>query len=379
MIKPQKTIKTVNPAYLYTILWLGILYLFSLRLSYSLIDLNEKFLVYIVLSSLLFSLPAVVSSFNRHKVYQIIHILELKNVKPLFCFWFLCVFIEIGFWGIFPFFGLLGLNARRYTDWGFSGFHGLLNAILMAYGIINWGNYLISKDKKCLHISLLCYFWPLFLFTRQMFMSLFIQYFFVYYYLSKFKIKSFLKILSIFFLVVFLFGYFGDMRSPLFRDNARPTEKYPEFLPSGFLWVYMYVTTPMNNIIYNIDKYPLLNFSFFDAFQGLLPSNIRRLLKSSQDLDFELVSKTFNVSSAHWNFLAGFGVIGSLFYQIFISIIITLFYIKYKFTNNSKYCFIISILAHNVILSFFVDTFTNLVFLFEIVFVYIFSKKIKIK
>jgi oligosaccharide repeat unit polymerase len=168
------------------------------------------------------------------------------------------------------------------------------------------------------------------------------------------------------------------LRSPYFYDLAKPSKEYPSFLPSGFLWAYIYIVTPINNIIYNIDNYPILRISIFDAFGNLLPSSIRRLFSAKTvDVDFKLVINTFNVSSCHKNFLSGFGVVGSLFYQIIISIIITIFYIKFKIKNHIKYVFVIAILAHNIVLSFFVDTFTNLVFISEIFFVYLFFAKIK--
>jgi oligosaccharide repeat unit polymerase len=332
------------------------------------------FLVIPVLSSLSFI-------HYKKKIYITDSVPSLYNIKLIGGIWFFFVSVEIIFFGIFPFFGFFGVPVKHYTDWGFHGFHGLLNGILMAYTIINYGFYIKTKNKKYLKIFFICLLWPILLVTRQMLMSILIQCFFVYYYLGEFQIKRFFKVIGISLFTIFLFGVIGDMRSGPGAINylASPTENYPDFLPSGFLWVYVYLVSPINNIIFNFYNYPLFQFSVSDAFGGLLPSSIRSMIFTSTDADFELVNKFLNVSSCHKRFLAGFGIAGSLIYQLFISFIITIFYTKFKYSNNIKYVFIITVLAHNVAMSFFVDFFTSLVFISEICFVYLFFSKIRFK
>jgi oligosaccharide repeat unit polymerase len=140
----------------------------------------------------------------------------------------------------------------------------------------------------------------------------------------------------------------------------------------------MYIVTPINNIIYNFDNYPLFQFSLSDAFGQFLPRPLRVLVPRS-DYEFVLVHEAFNVSSAHRNFLGGFGIIGSLFYQLIIGFIITIFYMKYKFTQDMKYCFVMAVLSHNIIFSFFVDFFAHLVFTFQIVIIFVFFAKLRFK
>jgi oligosaccharide repeat unit polymerase len=374
--------KTINPVYFYFILWIGVLCLFNLKFSYLLLDMDNKTLVYILCSSFLFVIPAIILPTYTYKYYNYhtknIYLPRLKNTKTIFWFWILSVCLEIMSFGLFPIFGFLGFNTKIYTEWGFGGLHGLLNGILMAYTIINFGYYLKTKSKKYLMIFIICCLWPMMLVTRQMFMSIFIQSLFVYYYLVGFKKSVIVKVVLFSFLIIYGFGLLGDLRSSSFYDLAKPTKEYPDFLPSGFLWVYIYIVSPINNIIYNIDKYPIFRVSFFDAFGSLLPSPLRKFfLYTTQDINFKLVVSNLTVASCHKNFLAGFGIIGSLFYQMIISTIITIFYIKMKEKNNIKYIFITAILGHNIMLSFFVDAFTNLVFMSEIFFVYIFFLKIK--
>jgi oligosaccharide repeat unit polymerase len=305
----------------------------------------------------------------------------LSNTKAIITIWFLLVFVEVLIFGPFPVFQLFGINTLRYTEWGIKGFHGLLNGMLMAYAIINYGLYAKTKNKKNLILFLICLIWPILLMTRQMFMSLIIQCLFVHYYLVGFKSKSVVRISVLLFVVIYVFGLLGDLRSGAesFEALASPTEEWPEYLPSGFLWVYIYVTTPINNVINNIDHYALCQFSPSDAFGGLIPSSIRDAVAQSGDTQFTLVNEYLNVSSAHKNFLAGFGWGGALFYQMLLSLIVSLFYVKYKYSKQIKYCFILAVLGHNIAMSFFVDFFTNLVFLSEIFFIYLFYTKIIIK
>jgi oligosaccharide repeat unit polymerase len=220
--------------------------------------------------------------------------------------------------------------------------------------------------------------------TRGILMSIVVQLFFVYYYLVGIKYKYLNRLILIFIIVIILFGFLGDLRttgveSVKFSDLAQPNKNYPQFLPSGFIWVYMYITTPLNNIVNNIDQYPLLQFSAFDAFGTLVPGSIRSSFGKSKDTHFKLVVPYLNVTSSHRTYLAGFGIIGSLLFQSLLGFIVTLFYIKYKNTGDTRNCLIIAILAHNLFLSFFVDFFLMLPYLSEFFFSYIFFTKVTIK
>ena len=374
--------KSINPVCFYPIVWLTVLLLFQLRYSYVLLEMNNKTLVYLLLSCLFFTLPAAVSWSKKKYYLNVFTFRKLYNTQGIAVFWALFVLFSIAVFGMFPFFIFFGVNVARYTEWGFSGFHGLLNAILMSYAIIKFGLYLITKENSHLKIALLCLLWPMLLLTRQMIMSLFVQFIFVYYYIKGIKARVFFKLGVFFVLIIIAFGLLGNLRDSggeeMFYSLAAPTENYPRFLPSGFLWLYIYVTSPINNIVYNIDNYPLLQFSIGDAFSGLLPSPLRALLPE-RDNDFVLVNEALNVASSHVNFLEGFGFFGSLFYQLILGFIITMFYIRYKMSDDIKYSFIMAVLAHNIVFSFFVDFFTNLVFLFQIVFIYLFFSRVRIK
>lgn len=383
----KKIIPIVNPVYIYAFIWTIVLVLFSLKFSNLLLDLKFKILIYIGFSVLMLLAPSIISiSYVKNTRKNIIHISSLKSkqVKIVIIFLIVSVFAETMYFGLFPVFRLFGFSAKLYTQWGFVGFHGVINGIIMAYSISNFAVFLKTKNKRYVANVLLSILWPILMMSRGILMSIVVQLFFVYYYLVGIKYKYLNRLLLIFITIIILFGVWGDLRtigagSANFFDLAQPSKNYPRFLPSGFIWVYIYITTPLNNIVNNIDQYPLLQFSVFDAFGSLIPGNIRSLFGKSKDTQFKLVVPYLNVTSSHKTYLAGFGLIGSLLFQSLLGLIVTLFYIRYRNTADTKNCLIITILAHNLFLSFFSEFFLMLPYLSEFFFMYLFFTKITIK
>ena len=58
-----------------------------------------------------------------------------------------------------------------------------------------------------------------------------------------------------------------------FISLAQPKFTYPDYLPSGFLWVYIYLVSPLNNVINNLDYSP--TYLPVNTVLPLFPSFIR--------------------------------------------------------------------------------------------------------
>lgn len=67
---------------------------------------------------------------------------------------------------------------------------------------------------------------------------------------------------------VWFFGYIGDMRMKYVMENVYGrtlAEHYgvSELMPSGFLWVYIYLTSPLENIAFSLTN-QVVNFTYFN-------------------------------------------------------------------------------------------------------------------
>jgi oligosaccharide repeat unit polymerase len=117
-------------------------------------------------------------------------------------------------------------------------------------------------------------------------------------------------------LVITVFGWTGDIRgrsTPFSHlvTTQRQSEVF-EFLPSGFLWFYVYVTSPLANVINNIDNIQPSYIPHY-SIMSLVPSFGRDIIATGANDDpMERVNQNLTVSTFYSGFIADFGLFGAL-------------------------------------------------------------------
>lgn len=67
------------------------------------------------------------------------------------------------------------------------------------------------------------------------------------------------------FAFIFMFGYLGDARtSVMFGETAAQHYKMSEKMPSGLVWIYIYITSPLENVRYILQDVKLEGFCWFN-------------------------------------------------------------------------------------------------------------------
>lgn len=365
-----------NPILAFILIWAIVLYMYSLHLSGVLLKLDSATAMYIllVLAVLLISLFFVTFLFWK-KSFKNNFYFEDKNTKSkiriLVFIWAIFSLLEIILFKGLPVFSFFGIYSIPYTEWGIPSLHGFLNAIIIIVSNYQLFYYYRTKKKVYLFYFFCCLIWPILLVTRQMLLSMLLQALIFTLIYKSVRLQTVIRIAVFFLVFIIVFGIIGDFRSGAdsFMSLAQPTENYPEWLPSGFLWVYIYITTPINNINYNILKFSNFNFHPSLLYANIFPSFIRNyIIKSDQGVNYELVNENLNVSSFFINYLDAFGYYGSLFYFFIFGLIISFIYFKTKSRkSNISWVFVLTVIVHNIIFSVFVDFFMNLVFLFQMI------------
>lgn len=65
--------------------------------------------------------------------------------------------------------------------------------------------------------------------------------------------------------IVFLFGVIGDVRtSEIFGTTASSYYRMPDNFPSGFTWIYVYITSPLENLRYSLSNDVVTEYAFFN-------------------------------------------------------------------------------------------------------------------
>jgi hypothetical protein len=136
------------------------------------------------------------------------------------------------------------------------------------------------------------------------------------------------------FAVILVIGWIGDARAAVgaaalkgvISDKAQATF---DFLPSGFMWLYVYATSPINNVAAAIeDLRPV--YSFFYSSVSVIPTVLREIIfsfRGDERYALGLVASEFNTSTIYVNYLADWGVTGAIVVVGLFQALVTYFYL----------------------------------------------------
>jgi oligosaccharide repeat unit polymerase len=369
----------LNPALLYAATWMFVLLIYSLRLSDLLDPLQFPTVVLVVGTSLSFVLGWLLESvpnygrlatatLNLKLLAKTINSIEVgKRLKLMWTVFALGISFEIAFFGGTPLLSLIGIGAQiSYKDYGIQGFHGLLNALFYTGCVVTFARILFGSSRKTLVLMAISIGYPLLVVSRQVLMSLILQYVLIYFSIRRPSPRIFLRVGVLLAAILLIFGYLGDARSG--RDSiialASPTFEYPDWLPSAFIWIYIYLSTPLNNVNFNIDISP--NYLPLETAGSFIPSFAREdfLAAFGGSKQWELVSDSFNVGSLLQSLLTDFGIYGSIVFTLFCGAAFS--FVRRRSVSSPAAFFAVIVLLHGIVFSFFANLLFHLVFVFEI-------------
>lgn len=370
----------ISPPVIFSIIWSVILLLASLNVSNLIAPLKPQ-TIYLVSSSSLFFLVSfyvVYSVVNRNK-FQLreVNVVTFRKiisrrdvvlkVRVLFFIWLFGSLLEIAFFKNLPLFSEFGFGAKlRYTEFGFPGFHGLLNSIYFFIFCYCSMRFFITKERVFLLLVLVLSLWPFLLLVRMMLMASAIQLIFIYLILRRPGVKKMLPLFLSGLFLLYMFGVLGDIRSgrEMIIRIADLNFYYPELLPSFPVWFYVYVVSPINNINFTIpgneiNVFPIYTLSFF------IPSPVRNVVFGSGEgfNNIELVVDVLNVTSIYGALVSDFGYLLSPFFFILLGLLSAIVVSKAKEKPDFFIAWVV--LLYAVVVSIFSNHMLHLVFLFE--------------
>ncbi len=272
--------------------------------------------------------------------------------------WIAITAVEIVVSGGVPLLWALRGSAKTYTDFGIPSVHGFVNSLETSISLCYYLLYLISKKRSYLKVPVFFLIWTMVIINRNMLLVTLLEFAVLYVRLRSIRLKTVIQIAAGALVFILAFGVIGDIRqgsNALIRDLAQPTDDYPEWLPSGVLWAYIYITTPINNLLYTVDtSHPQYNILFPSTISTLFPSVLRKQLYGDTLDDAEsgsLVTSAFNVSTAYVGPYQDFGFAGISFFSIGIAIITLFFWFK----NDLRSTTMFAVVAQCLILTLFFD------------------------
>lgn len=308
---------------------------------------------------------------KRHKIKRF--------VKYLLIIFILISILDIFYSRGVPIIWALTGSSRSYVDFGIPTLHGIANSILFFLAsLLTLLTILKVKDYKSILFALIIY--QVLILSRGAIIVMTVQMIAILFFICR---MGFLKNIGIIaFLLVFVvaFGMLGDLRQGENPYYGLLTDEWKDVfhsLPSGFLWAYTYATSGLNNLNFNIG---LIEPSYTPVytFSKLVPSVIYNFFDIEKVVDtFTFVNAGLNVSTIYSAFYSDFGILSFLL-VMFIQLVASN---KYNLARKgSVYSLLSYVIAYQAIfLSFFIDTFFYIPFLFQFVIVYFFKVALREK
>jgi oligosaccharide repeat unit polymerase len=301
-----------------------------------------------------------------------------RKLVVWFRVWSLISLVEIAISGGIPLVWLIEGSSKTYVDFGISSVHGLVNSLLLSIGLCRFALFLLTGSRRHLFVPVFILIWSILVVTRNMLLVSLIEFGILLFRMKPVKKKTIVKLAASFVALILIFGAIGDYRSgssDLIRVWAQPTDEYPDWLPSGVLWAYIYISTPINNLVYTSQGVqPLNSLAFPNTVVTLFPSIIRSHIYGSQLGDAEsgqLVVSNFNVSTAYIGPFQDYGFWGIALFSALSAAACQFFWLR----RNLRDILIYTVLMQCLVLTLFFDHFLYLPVISQIIWIYYFFSK----
>ena len=381
----------LHPTVLFVLIWGGVGLLYFAHLSDLLIfrgGLLVQVLTIIVAPFMVVSLGVLGCSAllgrafvatTKPRQVPFLSALEPRLAK-LFRVWLILSLLEIAASGGVPIVWALQGSPKTYFDFGIPTIHGLLNSLIQALALARVTMYILTRRKVHLLVPAFVIVWSIIVMTRNMMVVVLLESTLVWLSFYKVRAMTVLRIACALVVLVLAFGLIGDARNANvdIRALAQPTDDLPEWMPSGVLWAYIYVTTPINNLINTMQtKAPLKDALFPNTTALLFPTVVRELIYGVTQDHFSgnLVVDQLNVSTAYTSPFQDYGVPGMLAYTIIIASVSAFAWRKEGLENVLIY----AVFAQCLVLSMFFNHFFSLPIISQVLWIKLIFSRWKIR
>ena len=377
--------RIVNPAKLFFIVWTFTILFYLLDLSDEVLPANFSSIFFIITCTAIVYLTGHYKSdiiigkhYNNYSLNKRNIIIVLSICLSLLIYE---VITEFKYFGTLPFLASFSFEEVNYNDATHifkykHNFYVKANSIFLAGYFFYL--YLITNRKKIfLYGYLLIIVISLLYITRSTLVSIGVTSLIIY--LSFYKIKTKHIIIGIVLLICFLYIfdklYFLRNKADMnFYINHYENFGFWKSVIRGAEGFYIYLASPISNLLYNIDIGTFKDFAFHPLYliEGFLPTKFVMTFLGENlfntTIVFPGISNTF---TTYPPLLFAFGLYGMFFLIVLLGILLKYIYIN-SLNNPSKWFLVLVFVNHIVFLSLFSTSLINPVFFFPIILSFIF-------
>lgn len=360
----------LSPRVLFNLIWLFILGLYQLRLSYWQQDLSSRTLLIFLCCIISFNISSLF--FSMFKINKVRFLKREKNnnqfsnrVFKINIFILILFVIEVIYSKGFPLLWKFTDSTKSYMDFGIPSLHGALSGLIICLGA-----YYMLKKSKLKWVYLL---FGILILSRQVIISMILEgiVFNIKVIQDKLKTINIKKYAFLLLIIIVLFGVFGNFRSGSQRMSNlfRPKPEYQE-IPSSIMWSYSYLTfsiSNFNNLVSITDGGINKGATILN---DLLPSIVLKSVNIEEEFRSNyLINSNFTVSTYLADVYVDFGILGIIIMNMIIALLGIYYYKQTRYESNDKNNLLYAIFAHNLIFLFFNNMFIYLPIVIQIVYV----------
>ena len=294
---------------------------------------------------------------------------EKDNVRSIVIILYILTALELIYTRGIPLIMVLSREKYDYTQFGIPVIHPVIATFTSFYTVYVFHLALSARFKKYVLYLILLLLIPLSIFNRGMFLMTLTSFLFVLLMSSKIiKIKRILWIAAFVVLIFYGFGVLGNYRMVRSSSNeyfwkvSGASEEFMESkIPKEFLWSYMYVTSPLANLQYNIDSNPALNtniksFLFCELLPDFISKRVSPIVRTER-LEKVGVANFLTVGTVFSRSYSALGWVG-IFLIFFVIMAFTFVYIIFLNKKNKFYVTGIALINTFILFNFF----TNMIY-----------------
>ncbi|MGZ9809543.1 hypothetical protein ACXN5S_03680 [Pseudoroseicyclus sp. H15] len=274
------------PPLVFLALWAAVLALFELRLSTRLTAPTEAVLALLALICGGYLLGALYAGLAARKLRLGISGALCRRRRRLAAglLWGLLALaaVEAAIEGFIPALALARGARISHFDFGIASIHGLLIAGLTAVGAVFFAEFCLTGRRRALAAALVPIAYAVLFVSRKMFTVCFLEYAVIFLCTRPLRLRGLVLAAAAMPSFIYAFGAFGDLRgrSGMLGDYGGFEGRLSFPGDTGFRWVYLYATTPLDNLSHTAARYPPeTNLGLSRTLGPLVPSAVTRLVE----------------------------------------------------------------------------------------------------
>lgn len=355
-----------NPFYLFVISFSTIGLVYSLNWSGLYPALSWSLSLFFASAFLLsLYLGGIIDKYNPIR-YQSV---ESENINRVLFIIYSLTISEFIYNGGIPLLMVFSEESYDYTQFGIPVIHPVIATFTSFYTVYVFHLALSAKFKKHFGSLVLLLAIPLLIYNRGMLLISLTSFLFVFFmYIRKVRLKRVIWISAFILLIFYGFGVLGNYRmvgsssNEYFLKVTKASNSFKKSkIPEEFLWSYIYISSPLANLQYNVNTNPALNSEVKSfLFCELLPDFVSKRISAvvgAEQMEKVGVADFLTVGTIFSRSYSALGWIGMV---IMFSFLMGLTFLYVLLLKNSNKYYVTGIALINTFIVY--NSFSNMIY-----------------